>query len=159
MLSALIRVNPRDAGVAMLITSKYPIEEVGPSKMIKDKELDALIEELETNADMPLADFEGVLNALTFVLPGSVAAGTRPESLAVTDGALLVADDAYPNWTVRIHGRANDRNGHWHCTIRKDGVRDNDAAIGSGRSPVLAQAILASVLRLATMMDRSEASA
>ncbi len=117
--------------------------------MIKDKELDILIGELETNADMPLADFEGVLNALRFVLPETVSADTRPESLATTDGALLIADDAYPNWAVRIHGRANDRNGHWHCTLRRDDSRDNDAAIGSGRSPVLSQAILAAVLRLA----------
>ena len=125
--------------------------------MIKDKELDILIDELETNADMPIADFEGVLNALRFVLPERIAADTRPQNLATTDGALLVADDAYPNWAVRIHGRANDRNGHWHCTLRRDGSRDNDAAIGSGRSPVLAQAILASVLRLAMMMGTQPA--
>ncbi len=122
--------------------------------MIKDKELDVLIGELETNADMPLADFEGVLNALRFVLPDKIPANVRPESLATTDGALLVADDAYPNWAVRIHGRANDRNGHWHCTLRRNESRDNDAAIGSGRSPVLAQAILASVLRLAMIMGK-----
>lgn len=127
--------------------------------MIKDKELDILIGELESNADMPLAYFEGVLNALRFVLPDSVSEDTHPESLATTDGALLVADDAYPNWAVRIHGRANDRNGHWHCTLRRDHSRDNDEAIGSGRSPVLAQAILASVLRLGMMMGERDRKA
>lgn len=125
--------------------------------MIEDEELNVLIEELETNADMPLADFEGVLNALRFVLPGKVSDSAQATSLATTDGALLVADDAYPNWAVRIHGRANDRNGHWHCTLRRDGSRDNDDAIGFGKSPVLAQAILASVLRLAMMMGKSGA--
>lgn len=127
--------------------------------MIKDPELERLIEELEKSADMPLADFEGVLNALTFVLPDRVPANMRPERLATTDGALLVADDAYPNWAVRIHGRANDRNGHWHCTLRRDDSRDNDAAIGSGRSPVLAQAILASVLRLAMITGGGKSNA
>lgn len=121
--------------------------------MLKDPELDIMIQELETRGDMPLADFEGVLNALRFVLPDKDFSDIRPESLATTDGALLVADDAYPNWAVRIHGRANDRNGHWHCTLRKDDSRDNDAAIGSGRSPVLSQAILACVLRLAMIMS------
>lgn len=124
--------------------------------MIKDKELDILIEELETHADMPIADFEGVLNALRFVLPDRVSENIRPENLATTDGALLVADDAFPNWAVRIHGRANEKNGHWHCTLRRDDSRDNDAAIGSGRSPVLGQAILASVLRLAMITDGKE---
>ena len=121
--------------------------------MIKDKELDILIGELETAASMPIADFEGVLNALRFVLPGKVPEDIGPDRIATTDGALLVADDAFPNWAVRVHGRANDKDGHWHCTLRRDDTRDNDAAIGSGRSPVLAQAILAAVLRLAMITD------
>lgn len=122
---------------------------------LKDKELALLIEELETSADMPIADFEGVLNALRFALPEHVSADLRPERLANTDGALEVADDAYPNWGVHIHGRANDRDGHWRCTLRHDGFRDNDSAIGSGRSPVLAQAILAAVLRLAMITGKA----
>ena len=60
--------------------------------MIKDPELERLIEELEKSADMPLADFEGVLNALTFVLPDRVPANMRPVRLATTDGALLDAE-------------------------------------------------------------------
>jgi hypothetical protein len=125
--------------------------------MKKVKELDILIDELETSMDMPIADFEGVLNALRYVLPGNIGEEIRAESLATTDGALMIADDAYPNWAVRIQGRANDRNGHWHCTLRRDDSRDNDEAIGSGRSPVLAQAILASVLRLAMIMEKPDA--
>jgi hypothetical protein len=122
--------------------------------MINDPELDQIIKELETDPEMPIADFEGVLNALRFVLPDSIPESLRPESLATTDGTLLVADDAYPDWAVRIHGRANDRDGHWHCTLRRNDSRDNDAAIGSGRSPVLAQAILASLLRLARITGK-----
>lgn len=125
--------------------------------MTKDKELDLLIEELETRGPMPLADFEGVLNALRFVLPDAVATGTRPDALATADGALLVAGQAFPNWVVRLHGRANDRNGQWRCTLRRDDSRDNDEAIGVGRSPVLAQAILAAVLRLAVVLGPAQA--
>lgn len=141
------------------LAGRHLIEENGTLGMIKNKELEIIIGELETNADMPLADFEGVLNALLFVLPERIAADTRPQSLSTTDGALVVADDAYPNWAVRIHGRANDRNGHWHCTLRRDDSRDNDDAIGSGRSPVLAQAILAAVLRLAMITGKPVAVA
>lgn len=115
---------------------------------MKDPELDVLIKELETRADMPVEDFAGVVHALNFLLPGKVAETATAERIATTDGAMHVADDAYPNWAVSIHGRTNDRNGHWRCSLRESDIRDNDSMVGAGRSPVLAQAILAAVLRL-----------
>lgn len=123
---------------------------------MKDPELEILIDELETRADMTVADFDGVVHALAFLLPEKVSKGATPQSIGTTDGAMVVADDAYPNWAVRIHGRANDRDGHWHCTLRENDSLDNDAAIGAGRSPVLAQAILAAVLRLSMMLKKSD---
>ncbi len=126
---------------------------------MKDPELDILIDELETRADMPIADFEGVVNALVYLLPGGVPDSARPERIATTDGAILVADDAYPNWAVHIHGRANDRDGHWRCTLREGDSRDNDAVIGSGRSPVLSQAILAALLRLSMILKKDDVPA
>lgn len=115
---------------------------------MKDPELDILIQSLETRADMTDAEFEGVIHALEYLLPVEVTKGLNPHRVRTTDGAMIVADDAYPNWAVHIHGRANDRDGHWHCSLREGGSRDNDAYIGSGRAPVLAQAILAAVLKL-----------
>ncbi|GHE85952.1 hypothetical protein GCM10016455_01580 [Aliiroseovarius zhejiangensis] len=121
---------------------------------MKDPELDILIEELETQADMPIADFAGAVHALRFLLPGQIGQEVTAERISTTDGALLVADDAYPNWAVSIHGRANDRDGHWRCSLRENDARDNDEAIGIGRSPVLAQAILAAVLRLSMIFKK-----
>ena len=121
---------------------------------MQDPELDILIDELETRADMPVADFSGVIHALEFLLPGKIDESVTVERIATTDGALHVADDAYPNWSVNIHGRANDRNGHWRCTLRESEIRDNDAVMGAGRSPVLSQAILAAVLRLSMMLKK-----
>lgn len=123
---------------------------------MKDPELDILIEELETRADMPVADFSGVVHALHFLLPAKVDDKSMPQQIATADGALLIADAAYPNWSVNIHGRTNDRNGHWRVTLRESDIRDNDGALGVGRSPVLAQAILAAVLRLAMMQKKDE---
>lgn len=114
---------------------------------MKDPELDILIKELETARDMSIAEFDGVLHALAFLLP-KVTLPTA-ESIATTDQAMLIADAAFPNWSVHIRGRANDRDGHWHCTLRENDSRDSDAVIGIGRSPVLGQAILAAVIRLA----------
>lgn len=125
---------------------------------MKDPELDILIDELETRGDMTVADFDGVSHALAFLLPKLKAESMTPQLLSTTDGAMHVADAAYPNWSVNIHGRANDRDGHWRCTLRESDVRDNDQALGVGRSPVLAQAILAAVLRLSMLMNKSDAS-
>ena len=114
---------------------------------MKDPELDILIKQLESARDISIADFDGVLHALAFLLPQ--AALPSPENLRATDAAILIADEAYPNWSIHIRGRTNDRDGHWQCTLRENDSRDSDAAIGTGRSPVLAQAILAAVIRLA----------
>ncbi len=114
---------------------------------MKDPELDILIKELETTREMSIADFDGVIHALTFLLPDVDTPSA--DHIGTTDQAILIADTAYPNWSVHIRGRANDRDGHWHCTLRENDSRDSDAAIGTGRSPVLGQAILSAILRLA----------
>ena len=118
---------------------------------MKDPELAILIKKLETAQDMSVADFDGVIHALQFLLPGTgIVRGLTADYVGTTDHAMLVADDAYPNWSVQIRGRANDQDGHWRCTLRENDRRDSDAAIGIGRSPILAQAVLAAVIRLAT---------
>ena len=120
---------------------------------MKDPELDILIDELETRTDLTVADFEGVARGLAFLLPEAIGPEERhAERIGTTDVAMHVADHAFPNWSVHIHGRANDKDGHWRCFLRETESRDNDAVIGSGRSPVLAQAILAAVIRLAMQL-------
>lgn len=117
---------------------------------MKDPELDILIAELETNRAMTIAGFDGVVHALAYLLPDTITPGTvRATQIDTTDEAMLIADDAYPNWSVHIRGRANDKDGHWRCTLRESDSKDSDSVIGTGRSPVLAQAILAAVMRLA----------
>jgi hypothetical protein len=112
---------------------------------MKDEELNVLIEQLESRADMSVAEYDGVAHALDYYIPEGRAGD---EDLSTTDGAIHIVDRAYPNWNVHVHGRANDRDGHWRCTLRENDVRDNDDLIGMGRSPVLSQAVLAALLRL-----------
>ena len=122
---------------------------------MKDPELEIIVNELEDRSDLSVADFEGVVHALAYLLPEVVSKGENDnQDVSTADGAMLIVDKAYPNWDVNIHGRANDRDGHWRCTLRKNELRDNDAVIGSGRSPVLAQAILAAVLRLSASVQK-----
>ena len=88
-------------------------------------------------------------------MPDAVpAAEHAAQTISTTDGAMLVADKAYPNWTVHIHGQANDKDGHWRCTLRETDGRDNDMAIGVGRSPDLAQSILAAMIRLSMVLKK-----
>ncbi|WP_299649259.1 hypothetical protein [uncultured Tateyamaria sp.] len=121
---------------------------------MRDPELDILIEALETRSDLSIADLDGVYNALTFLLPGRVPETANAQQISTADGAMLIADGAFPNWVVHIQGQANDRDGHWRCTLRESDARDNDAVIGRGRSPVLGQAILAAVLRLGMTLEK-----
>lgn len=113
-------------------------------------ELNIVIKELETQHDLTVADFEGVVQALHYLLPDDVAVGANlAQRLNMTDDAMLIADHAFPNWTVHIRGRTNDKDGHWRCTLRENDSRDSDAYIGTGKSAILSQAILAAVMRLA----------
>ena len=117
---------------------------------MKDPELEILINELESKPHLSLAEYDGIAHALAYLLPDAIPDEIiAPLHISTTDGAMHVADVSYPNWSVHIHGRANDKDGHWRCTLRETDARDSDKVIGSGRSPTLSQAILAAVLRLA----------
>ena len=121
---------------------------------MKDPELELLVDELERRTDLTVADYDGVQHALAYLLSDVMSGDGPTQDISTTDGAVLVVDQAYPNWIVNIHGRANDKDGHWRCTLRENDARDNDAAIGTGRSPVLAQAILAAILRLTAVLKK-----
>ncbi|WGW06015.1 hypothetical protein [Tropicibacter oceani] len=117
---------------------------------VNDDELDLLLTLLETRRDPSVAELDGVGHALAFLLGDRFdAVHGSADHLGSADAAIHIADKAYPNWVVTLHGRANDRDGHWRCTLRETDAFDKDAVIGAGRSPVLAQAILAAVMRLA----------
>lgn len=121
--------------------------------MLTNAKLKRLIADIEGRADVMTASLEDIATEIASMRPDLDA--VTAEEISHTDGVMLLADRAFPDWTVRVHGRANDRDGHWHCTLREGDVRDNDRVIGAGRSPVLSQAILAAVLRL---MDETRTS-
>jgi hypothetical protein len=123
---------------------------------MKDPEIEVLIKELESSAGLTDAGLEGVIHALMFVLSEKVTEGVTSHQIGTTDGAMHVADKAYPNWAVHVHGRANEKDGHWRCSLRENDSFDNDAAIGAGRSAILAQAILAAILRLSMILKKDD---
>ena len=117
---------------------------------VKDPELSILIEELETRSDLSVADFDGVARGLSFLFSDRESlANLTANDVSGAEHAIHIADLAFPNWSVNIHGRANEKDGNWRCSLRESDARDNDAVIGIGGSPVLSQAILAATMRLA----------
>ncbi len=123
---------------------------------MKNTELDVLLETLETRSDLTVAEFSGVAQALHYLLPDDVMDDAKlVERLNGADEVMLIADHAFPNWSVHIKGRTNSQNGEWHCTLRENDGRDSDAFIGMGKSPVLSQAILAAVIRVASKSTKT----
>lgn len=70
------------------------------------------------------------------------------EGLDSTDRILAVICEVRPGWSVSAKGIAHGPNGHWRCTLRKSGVRDNDEYIGVGRGPNLPHAMLAALVKV-----------
>lgn len=63
-----------------------------------------------------------------------------------TDEVLGVVHRYLPGWSIQIRGTATRPNGHWHCSIRKSDIRDNDQYVGIGNGPTLPHALLAAIL-------------
>jgi hypothetical protein len=122
---------------------------------MKDKELEIVVEELESRVDLSTADFDAVVNALHYMMPDRFAATPNLDRHVDTlDGALRYVSQAYPNWVVDIHGAAQKKGGHWRCTLREGDTSDNDAAIGLGNAPVPSQAVLAALIRLTATLKK-----
>ncbi|AML51499.1 hypothetical protein [Falsihalocynthiibacter arcticus] len=116
---------------------------------MKDPELDILIKELETQTDLTVADFDGVAHGMAYLLPDAVDTDIRlAERIGTTDEAMRIADDAFPDWSINSQGPTNDKDGHWTCTLRENDPQ-GEAPMTTGRSPILAQAVLAATMRLA----------
>lgn len=122
---------------------------------MKDRELEILIEQLEQRDDLSSADYDGIVKALHYLLPDRFASARDLDRHVDTlDGALRCVSQAYPQWTVDIHGTAGAKGGHWRCTLREGDTADNDAAIGSGHASEPSRAVLAALFRLTAILRK-----
>ena len=71
------------------------------------------------------------------------------DSQDTTEDAIHMVDACLPGWTISLHGKASEPNGHWRCSLREGSTRDNDAAIGIGKGPTVALALTDAILCLA----------
>lgn len=91
-----------------------------------------LTEDLSTRA-------RGALQARIADLPANL-------NFESTDEVLGIVHKYLPGWSIQIRGTATRPNGHWHCSLRKSDIRDNDQYVGIGNGPTLSHALLAAIL-------------
>jgi hypothetical protein len=113
---------------------------------IESKALIAKLEAGEPFGHRDKAVLEDAIDALSS--GGSVWPEARPDKTESADEALYVVEELFPDWDISLKGGTSATHGHWVCTIRKSAARDDDEAIGVGKSPVLAHAIFAACLKL-----------
>jgi hypothetical protein len=74
----------------------------------------------------------------------------HPEVLAEPVEAVLhLVDRCLPHWTIQLTGKAQEPDGHWHCSLRESSTSDEDEVIGLGSGPTVALAMLQALLRVA----------
>ncbi|MGG7643494.1 hypothetical protein ACQ5SP_01620 [Rhodovulum sp. YNF3179] len=91
---------------------------------------------------------EAIIAALRAAAPEIDPQGTlTPDRLLSTDAVIDLVDRVLPGWAISMDGTASRSHGHWTCTLRMSGVRDNDAYLGVGHGPRLPLVLLAALLR------------
>ena len=70
-------------------------------------------------------------------------------ALAVSlDKALQLTVETFPNWVIALQGTAHPTIGHWTCTLRKSGLRDDYEMIGIGSAPTAPLAMIMALQRV-----------
>ncbi len=107
-----------------------------------DNTLAELAHEIEAAFELSEDLSERARNALLARI-GDLPAGI---DLDATDDVLGLVHKCLPGWAIHIKGTATQPNGHWHCSLRKSAIRDNDPYVGIGNGPTLSHALLAAIL-------------
>ncbi len=93
--------------------------------------------------DLAVATLEGLRTALP-----RAASDLRPSVVESTDAALHLVARTLPNWSVALSGTAHESDGHWTCTLRPSGARDDEEVIGIGRAPTAPLALIVALLHV-----------
>jgi hypothetical protein len=109
-------------------------------------QLQELAERIEaaSGPDVDLA--VAALKAMRDALP-EAASEVRPGVVESADMALHLVVRMLPGWSVALEGIAREP-GHWTCTLRPSGARDDEEVIGIGRATTPPLALIAALLRV-----------
>ena len=114
---------------------------------MENRTLTAMAERIEAGTTLDAALAAEAARLLDEALPGKgILTAFKGAQGTGTDAILHIVDLALPGWSIRIRGTAREPDGHWTCTLREVGVRDDDETIGIGTAPSLAQALFAALL-------------
>lgn len=69
-------------------------------------------------------------------------------NLLSTDFVLKTVARVAPGWSIILHGKASEPDGHWRASIRPSTWRDEAEVIGLASGRDLSNTVLASLLRL-----------
>jgi hypothetical protein len=109
--------------------------------------LEALQAHVDGAADLDAALLKDAADRLREVFPG---APSHPELLSEpTEAVLRLIDHCLPGWTITLRGTATEPDGHWHCSLRESGSRDNDEVIGNGNAPTVSLSLLRALVSAA----------
>ena len=72
---------------------------------------------------------------------------TGVSEVVSSDDVIHLVDETIPGWSIHIKGKALEPNGHWHCNLRRTDSHDDNDFIALGKGPVLANVLLATLMR------------
>jgi hypothetical protein len=111
--------------------------------------LQALSTRVNTAEDIDQALLREAAEELRAVFPH---APEHPELLSEpTEAVLWLVDRCLPGWTITLRGTATEPDGHWHCSLRQSGDRDDDAVIGNATAPTVSLALLRALVAVARL--------
>lgn len=117
----------------------------GLDAMTEDQ-INTLLAQVEATDGLDVAVLGAVSAKIADRFPSTAALDF--DGLSVTDGALHLVDTCLPGWTISLHGKALEPDGHWRCSLRESSSRDNDAFVGVGQGATVGQAMLVALLKL-----------
>ncbi len=110
-------------------------------------QLEALAERIEGAPQFDVGLAITALTGLRAALP-EASSDLRAGVVESTDMAVHLVARKLPNWSIALDGTAREPDGHWTCTLRPSGVRDDEEVIGTGHGPTAPLALLVALLRV-----------
>ena len=118
-----------------------------------DDHLTALEQRLAAAAPADLAAMAAEWLASAWPVDGKIPA-FDPAFAVSLDKTLQLMVETFPNWVIMLQGTAHPTTGHWSCTLRKSGLRDDYEMIGIGSAPTAPLAMILALLRVMIRQER-----
>jgi hypothetical protein len=120
---------------------------------MNNDQLEALAERVEGAPGLDVGIAIAALTGLRAALP-EASSDLRAGVVESTDMAVQLVARRLPNWSIALEGTAREPDGHWTCTIRSSGVRDDEEVIGIGHAPTAPLALLVALLRVVAIQAK-----